>query len=58
MVLVHVTLVPVDSMGDLKTKPTQHSVKARRELWLQPNIIVGRSELVIKPQTKKKISAF
>jgi len=58
MVLVHVTLVPVDSMGDLKTKPTQHSVKALRELGLHPNIIVGRSELVIKPQTKKKISAF
>lgn len=58
MVLVHVTLVPVDAMGDLKTKPTQHSVKALRELGLQPDIIVGRSSEVIGPQTKRKISAF
>jgi CTP synthase len=58
MVLIHVTLVPVDAMGDLKTKPTQHSVKALRELGLQPDIIVGRSGEVIGPQTKKKISAF
>ncbi len=58
MVLVHVTLVPVDTMGDHKTKPTQHSVKALRELGLHPDIIVGRSECVIGPQTKKKISAF
>ncbi|KUL01630.1 MAG: CTP synthase, partial [Methanoculleus marisnigri] len=58
MILVHVTLVPVDTMGDHKTKPTQHSVKALRELGLQPDIIVGRSSEVISPQTKKKISAF
>ncbi len=58
MVLVHVTLVPVDTMGDLKTKPTQHSVKALRELGLHPDIIVGRCKQVIGPQTKKKISAF
>jgi CTP synthase len=58
MVLVHVTLVPVDNMGDHKTKPTQHSVKALRELGLHPDIIVGRSDCAIGPQTKKKISAF
>lgn len=58
MVLVHVTLVPVDTMGDHKTKPTQHSVKALRELGLHPDIIVGRSDCVISPSTKKKISAF
>ncbi len=58
MLLVHVTLVPVDTMGDHKTKPTQHSVKALRELGLQPDIIVARSSEVISPQTKKKISAF
>ena len=58
MVLVHVTLVPVDNMGDHKTKPTQHSVKALRELGLHPDIIVGRSECVILGGTKKKISAF
>ncbi len=58
MILVHVTLVPVDTMGDFKTKPTQHSVKALRELGLQPDIIVARSREVLSPQTKKKISAF
>ncbi|NLN08465.1 MAG: CTP synthase [Methanoculleus thermophilus] len=58
MILVHVTLVPMDTMGDFKTKPTQHSVKALRELGLQPDIIVARSREVIGPQTKKKISAF
>ncbi|BBL69017.1 CTP synthase [Methanoculleus chikugoensis] len=58
MILVHVTLVPMDTMGDFKTKPTQHSVKALRELGLQPDIIVARSSDVIGPQTKKKISTF
>ena len=56
--LVHVTLVPVDTMGDAKTKPTQHSVKALREVGLQPDIIVTRGERAIGPSTKKKISAF
>ena len=45
-------------MGDLKTKPTQHSVKALRELGLHADIIVGRSERVIGANTKRKISAF
>ena len=56
--LVHVTLMPSDSMGDLKTKPTQHSVKALRELGLFPDIIVGRSERPLHLHTKKKISAL
>jgi CTP synthase len=57
-VLIHVTLIPSDTMGDLKTKPTQHSVKALRELGLHADIIVGRSERPISTGTKKKISAF
>lgn len=57
-VLIHVTLIPTDTMGDLKTKPTQHSVKALRELGLYADIIVGRSERPIGPHTKRKISAF
>ena len=57
-VLIHVTLIPEDTMGDLKTKPTQHSVKALRELGLHADIIVGRSERPIGAQTKRKISAF
>ncbi|MBN1431705.1 MAG: CTP synthase (glutamine hydrolyzing) [Methanomicrobiaceae archaeon] len=58
MALVHVTLVPADTMGDHKTKPTQHSVKALRELGLHPDVIVGRSEIVMDPGTKRKISEF
>jgi len=57
-VLIHVTLIPEDAMGDLKTKPTQHSVKALRELGLHADVIVGRSERVIGANTKRKISAF
>jgi CTP synthase len=58
MALIHVTLVPVDTMGDMKTKPTQHSVKALRELGLAPDIIVARSVRPMGEGTKKKISAF
>lgn len=57
-VLIHVTLIPSDTMGDLKTKPTQHSVKTLRELGLLADIIVGRCERPIGSQTKRKISAF
>lgn len=57
-VLIHVTLIPEDSMGDLKTKPTQHSVKALRELGLYADIIVGRGDRPIGSSTKWKISAF
>ncbi|MFH0967549.1 MAG: CTP synthase [Methanobacteriota archaeon] len=56
--LVHVTLMPSDSMGDLKTKPTQHSVKALRELGLFPDVIVGRSERPLTSHTKKKLSSL
>ncbi len=58
IVLIHVTLIPEDTMGDMKTKPTQHSVKALRELGLHADIIVGRSENPISAGTKRKISAF
>jgi CTP synthase len=57
-VLVHVTLIPEDTMGDMKTKPTQHSVRNLRELGLNADIIVGRSGMPIGAHTKKKISAF
>jgi CTP synthase len=57
-VLIHVTLIPEDTMGDLKTKPTQHSVKALRELGVHADIIVGRGDRPIGSHTKRKISAF
>ncbi len=58
MALIHVTLVPMDTMGDMKTKPTQHSVKALREVGIAPDIIVARSGKPMGEGTKRKISAF
>lgn len=58
LALVHVTLMPSDTMGDLKTKPTQHSVKALRELGVNADIIVGRSSVPMPTSTKRKISSF
>jgi CTP synthase len=57
-VLVHVTLVPLDSGGEQKTKPTQHSVKELRSLGLHPDVIVGRCKERLLPSTKKKIALF
>ncbi|MEA1957713.1 MAG: CTP synthase (glutamine hydrolyzing) [Euryarchaeota archaeon] len=55
---VHVTLVPSTTMHEQKTKPTQHSVKALRELGLQPDIIVCRSKEALKEDVKAKIAMF
>jgi CTP synthase len=56
--LVHVTLIPLDSGGEQKTKPTQHSVKELRSLGLHPDVIVGRCEERLLLSTKKKIALF
>ncbi|MHC1599995.1 MAG: glutamine hydrolyzing CTP synthase [Candidatus Methanospirareceae archaeon] len=55
---VHVTLVPFTLLREPKTKPTQHSVKALRELGLQPDIIVCRCERALKEDVKAKIAMF
>ncbi|MFW6304563.1 MAG: CTP synthase [Candidatus Saliniplasma sp.] len=56
---IHTTLVPVlDVVGEQKTKPTQHSVQALREIGIQPDIIVGRSKNKLEESTKRKISLF
>jgi len=55
---VHVTLVPFTTLKEQKTKPTQHSVKALRELGLQPDIIVCRGKETLKEDVKKKIAMF
>ncbi|MCB9249272.1 MAG: CTP synthase [Ignavibacteriales bacterium] len=56
---IHVTLVPyIKSAGELKTKPTQHSVKALLELGIQPNILVCRSELELSQEIRNKIGLF
>jgi len=56
---IHLTLVPyIDASGELKTKPTQHSVKELRSIGIQPNIIICRSEKNIPKEEKRKISLF
>jgi len=56
---IHLTLVPyLRASGELKTKPTQHSVKELRSLGIQPDIIICRSEREIPKTERKKISLF
>lgn len=56
---IHVTLVPyLNKSGELKTKPTQHSVKELRSIGIQPDIIVCRSEKEISEEMKDKIGLF
>ena len=56
---IHITLVPyLKASGELKTKPTQHSVKELRSLGIQPDIIICRSEREIPKIERKKISLF
>lgn len=58
-VLVHVTYVPyIAAAGELKSKPTQHSVKELRMIGLQPDFLVCRSEKTIDEGLKKKIGLF
>jgi len=57
--LIHTTLVPyLETTGEQKTKPTQHSVKALRERGLAPDMIVGRSKNELDEDTKEKIALF
>lgn len=59
VMFVHLTLVPYLGMaGELKTKPTQHSVKELREIGITPDVIVCRTEHSISDDMKKKISLF
>jgi CTP synthase len=58
-VSVHVTLVPfIASAGELKTKPTQHAVKEMREIGIQPDILLCRSDRPLSRAMKEKISLF
>ncbi|SHG79987.1 glutamine hydrolyzing CTP synthase [Halobaculum gomorrense] len=58
ILLTHVTLVPYSKNGEQKTKPTQHSVKELRSIGLQPDILVGRCDDELDPETKEKIALF
>lgn len=56
---IHVTLVPyIRAAGELKTKPTQHSVKSLLELGIQPDILVCRSEKKLTKDIREKIALF
>ena len=56
---IHLTLVPyIKSAGEIKTKPTQHSVKQLLEIGIQPDILLCRSEQRISNETKEKIGLF
>src|SRR5690625_2045896 len=56
---LHCTLVPyIKAAGEIKTKPTQHSVKELRSLGIQPDAIVLRTELPISKEMKEKIALF
>lgn len=56
---VHVTLIPyIKAAGEVKTKPTQHSVKELRSIGIQPNVIVCRSEYPLAEDLKRKIGLF
>ncbi len=56
---IHLTYVPyLAAAGEIKTKPTQHSVKALQELGVQPDVVVLRTEHDIDEDTKRKVSLF
>ena len=58
-VYVHLTLMPyISSAGELKTKPTQHSVRELRAIGIQPDVLLVRADREIPPSERKKIALF
>ncbi|MDF2668372.1 MAG: synthase [Paenibacillus sp.] len=56
---IHVTLIPyLKAAGEVKTKPTQHSVKELRSIGIQPNVIVCRTEYPLAEEMKRKLALF
>jgi CTP synthase len=59
IIYIHVTLVPfIKSAGELKTKPTQHSVRELRAIGIQPDVLVCRSEYPLDNEIRRKIALF
>ncbi|HSV23012.1 MAG TPA: CTP synthase, partial [Xanthobacteraceae bacterium] len=59
VIYIHLTLLPfIPSAGELKTKPTQHSVKELRSIGIQPDILLCRSDRPIPKDEKRKLSLF
>ena len=58
-VYIHLTLLPfIPSAGELKTKPTQHSVKELRSIGIQPDILLCRTDRPIPPSERRKLALF
>jgi CTP synthase len=58
-IFIHLTWVPfIKTAGEVKTKPTQHSVKALREIGIQPDILLCRTENLLSEEIKSKIALF
>ncbi len=56
---IHLTLVPfIGAAGELKTKPTQHSVRDLRSIGIQPDILLCRTDRFLDPDLKRKIALF
>ncbi len=56
---IHLTLIPyIAAAGELKTKPTQHSVRELMEIGIQPDILICRSEHPVSPEMRRKIALF
>jgi CTP synthase len=55
---VHLTLIPEVGERELKTKPTQHSVKAMQEQGIQPDVLICRAPVMLEEATRRKISLF
>ncbi len=59
VLFIHLTLVPyIKTAGELKTKPTQHSVRALRDIGIQPDILLCRTERPLTDDLKRKIALF
>jgi len=59
VLFIHLTLVPfIQTSGELKTKPTQHSVKELRAIGIQPDILLCRTDRFLTPEIKAKIALF
>lgn len=59
VMFIHVTLLPyIPAAGELKTKPTQHSVRKLQEYGIQPDMLLCRSQMPLPPNEKRKIALF
>ncbi len=59
VIYIHLTLVPyIATAGEVKTKPTQHSVKELRSIGIQPDILLCRTDQYLSPEIKSKIALF